>query len=92
MNIKVEFDYHYKIIYVPNGYIENVTKLQKMFLEWVAEQPECVVNDPSDAIALSYNEKDFLRFINDVILQRTTEKAYFVQKEKRANISMTIKF
>ena len=92
MNIKVEFDYHYKIIYVPNGYIENVTKLQKMFLEWVVEQPECVVNDPSDAIALHYNENDFLKFINDVILQKTNEKAYFVQKEKRANISMTIKF
>lgn len=92
MNIKVEFDYHYKIIYVPNGYIENVTKLQKMFLEWVVEQPECVVNDPSDAIALNYNENDFLKFINDVILQKTNEKAYYVQKEKRANIGMTIKF
>ena len=92
MNIKVEFDYHYKIICIPNGCIENVAKLQGMFLEWVEEQPECIVKGPANSIALSYDEKDFLKYINDVILQKTNKKAYFVQDEKHVKVNMIMKF
>ena len=92
MNIKIEFDYHSMIIFIPDGYIYDVGKLQERFLEWVEEQPDCFVKGRSGFIALSYDEKDFLKYINEVILQNTNEKAYFVQNKKHIKVNKIIRF
>lgn len=92
MSIKIEFDYHSVIVFIPDGYIDNVCKLQEKFLEWVEEQPNCIIKDSSGVIVLAYDEKDFLKYINEVVLQNTNEKAYFVQNKKQIKVNRTIKF
>lgn len=75
----MKFDFDAYTLYVPDGYIFDIKKVQSCFLEWMQEQPECITQNKSGNIGFSYGAKDFLKYINDVILCESNEKAYFVQ-------------
>ena len=78
MKVILKFDYHSDIIYIPDGYIKNLNEVYMKFFDWLAEQPECLIN--KDGICgLSYDENDFLKYINDEVLEGIGEKAYFVR-------------
>lgn len=82
MYIDLIFDYYSKLLYIPDGYIHDVKTLQHSFLNWVSQQSECIVLRPGNMVGYSYDENDFIEYINQVVLDNTTEKAYFVLKEK----------
>lgn len=88
MNIKLKFDFYTKIIYIPDGYIDNLHKLQLEFLDWVSRQSECL----TDSCGLSYDAEDFLKYVNDVVLENSREKAYFLQNGHSKKTMSTIKF
>ena len=92
MNIELRFDYHSQIICIPDNTIKNICDLQKLFLEWVEEQPDCVIKGHNSKLALSYNENDFLKYINEVILKESDEIAFFIAKTKRIKIDNVIRF
>ena len=77
MNIELKFDYDSHMVYIPDGYVNDVNSLQSSFLDWVQQQPECLVYAPNKRIGLSYNQYDFLRYLNSVVLKDSKEKAYF---------------
>ena len=91
MNIKLEFDFDTYTVSVPDGYISNVAKMQIEFLEWMHEQPECISQDKKGRLGFSYSADTVLKYINDVILCESNEKAYFVQKPTQ-KASYTLKY
>ncbi len=91
MNINLEFDFDTYTVYVPDGYISNAAKMQIDFLEWVHEKPECVSQDKNGRLAFAYGADDVLKYINDVILLCSKEKAYFIQNPMKKS-SFTLKF
>ena len=87
MYIKLFFDYYERTVYIPDGYVKDVKELQNNFLEWMKEQPYCIV-DKKGQSGYSYNETDFLRYLNTVLISGG-EKAYFfdnIQKKKYKTI------
>ena len=78
MKVILKFDYHTNIIYIPDGYIRDLTEVHLNFFEWLSEQTECCIYK-NDMCGLSYDENDFLRYINEEVLEGTSEKAYFVK-------------
>lgn len=82
MNITLKFDYYSKIIYIPDGFIKNLNEVYLHFFEWLSEQSECYIAT-DDGYALSYNEIDFLKYINEEILVGCNEMAYIVNSVKR---------
>ena len=85
MNVELRFDYDSRVIYIPDGYVDDVKILQSSFLDWMQEQPECIVCAPDTQVGYSYNEDDFLRYINNVVLKNSNEKAYFVFNQFSTN-------
>lgn len=83
MNIELKFDYYSRMIYIPDGHVYDMKILQSSFLEWMQQQPECIVSAPNMQLGFSYNEEDFLRFINSVVLKNSKEKAYFISKPQK---------
>ena len=83
MNIELKFDYYSCVIYIPDNYIYDVESLQKSFFEWMQQQPECIIDTPNMQKGFSYNEDDFLKYVNNVILKNEREKAYFVSKARK---------
>lgn len=79
MNIKLRFDCYLCEIYIPDGYIFDLEKLKKTFLDWMELQPECIVNFSANRGGYCFNEKHFLKYVNDIILKGSREKAYFLQ-------------
>lgn len=92
MIIKIKFDYHFAIVVIPDKSLSNVNGLQESFLEWVEEQPDCVIERSHGKLALSYNEFDVLRFVNEKLLVNSNEKAYLIKNSKRVKIDRTITF
>lgn len=82
MDIILKFDYYSRTLYIPDGYIEHLNKIYEQFFEWLFEQPECLVELPKN-LGLRYDENDFLRYINEVILLNSNEKAYLVSGEPK---------
>ncbi|MBE5922657.1 MAG: hypothetical protein E7269_07890 [Lachnospiraceae bacterium] len=78
MNISLKFDCHSCTIYIPDGYITNIIEIQNQFFEWVSEQSSCLTEDNAGRVAVKYNEKDFLKYINEQILIDSREKAYII--------------
>lgn len=85
MNVELKFDYYSRMIYIPDGYVYDVKILQSSFLDWMQEQPECIVCAPDTQVGYSYNEDDFLRYINSVVLKNSNEKAYFALNQSIKN-------
>lgn len=78
MNIILRFDYYSKMIYIPDGYINNLNKIYLEFFEWLSEQTECCVSEKK-TYGLSYDESHFLKYINEELLGECSEKAYVVK-------------
>lgn len=78
MNIELKFDYHSRIIYVPDGYVSNLADMQLHFFEWLYNQPDCFVQCKNGNLAISYNEETVLNYINNVVLHDSKEKAYCI--------------
>lgn len=92
MNIELKFDYHSCVVYIPDGYIQDVYELQKDFLEWIEDQPTCIIKTPENLLVLSYDEKDFIKYLNDVVLKDSNEKAYFLTKKACITKKKTLNF
>ncbi len=91
MYIKLKFDYYSCNIYIPDCYLNNFENLQENFLEWMYEQPECFLNLKSSKIGYSYNENDFIKYLNTVILSDCNEKAYLAKRNIKS-VKKTIVF
>ena len=76
LKIELKFDYYSKVAYIPDGYIRSVVKLQMNFFRWVYQQPECMIRDSANRLVCSCNEMDFIRYMNDVVLKDSLDKAY----------------
>ena len=85
MTVELRFDYDSRVIYIPDGYVDDLKILQSSFLDWMQEQPECIVCAPDMQVGYSYNEDDFLRYINSVVLKNSNEKAYFALNQSIKN-------
>lgn len=83
MNVELRFDYYSRNLYIPDGYIYDLKKIQEDFFDWLQEQSGCIIRLRKKGYAYSYNENDFERFINEVILKDSQEKAYFVFREHK---------
>jgi hypothetical protein len=90
MVIRIKFDYYGKTVFIPDGYIADVNKLQTDFLKWVKDQPGCIT-EVNGIAGLSYDADDFLCYINQVILAAAEEKAYFTEHTNKRRIK-TISF
>ncbi len=92
MNIELKFDYYSKIVFIPDGYVSSIEKLKLSFLDWVERNPNCILIDPNRSIVLSYNENDFILFLNTEVLKNSNEKAYFLKENKCSKIHGLIEF
>ena len=80
MNIILEFDYYSKIMYIPDGYINDLKEVYLNFFEWLYDESDCYTES---MLGVNYDEQDFIRYINEVILIESREKAYIVQEDKK---------
>lgn len=78
MKVNLCFDYYSKIIYIPDGYITDLKKMQHSFFEWMDSQPPCLVDK-----GVSYDEDDFLKYVNNEVLMESREKAYVLSDESK---------
>lgn len=83
MNIKLKFDCYSRNVYIPDGYVTELSTLKTSFLDWMKQQPECIVELSKKQIGYSYNERNFVKYVNDVILKDSKEKAYFVSPSEK---------
>lgn len=83
MCIELIFDCRSFLIFVPDGYIVRLKDIQEDFLEWMQQQQECIANANDRQEGYSYNEKNFLKYINSVVLKESKEKAYFIPSGKK---------
>lgn len=87
MNVKLQFDCSSKTIYIPDGYVDDLGKLQLSFLDWIKQQPECITNTHRNQIGYFYNEIHFLKYVNDVLLINSREKAYFTKQLQNNHVN-----
>ena len=87
MNILLKFDHGSHILRVPDGYVWDLHKVYWDFFEWIEDQPENITN-----FGIAYNETDFLRYINDVVLSESKETAYFLPKTKNMKVHRKLSF
>lgn len=80
MNLLLKFDYYSCVIYIPDGYVANLSKLQLDFFEWLYDRPECIKKNHRGNVGVSYNQEDFLDYLNNVVLSNSREKAYMIPK------------
>ena len=85
MNIVLKFDYYSRTIYIPDGYIFDVKKMQVQFFEWLYDQPDCFIQDKNGNLSVSYNEDSVVKYINNVILCDSKEKAYYISNMHKIN-------
>lgn len=85
MYINLKFDYYMTTLYVPDGYILDIKLLQDDFLEWVSNNPECIILSKGGNV-LSYSDKDFLQYVNEELLKESKEKAYIEVKPVKKKI------
>ena len=73
MNVYITHDFERHLVYIPDGYTGSMEKLRDDFLDWVGEQPECILNG-----GICFGHETFLRYLNEVLLKEVNEKAYLV--------------
>ena len=83
MYINLCFDYYSEIIYVPDGYINDLEEVYSNFFKWLETKSDYIVNQKGNNIVttLSYDANSFIQYINEDILQNK-EKSYIVKKKK----------
>ena len=82
MKVILRFDYYSKMIYIPDGYIKDLNEMYMNFFDWLSEQSECYISK-NGAWGLSYNESDFLKYVNEVMLKESSEKAYITKSAEK---------
>ena len=82
MKIHLIFDVAKYMIYVPDGYIIDTKQLQMDFFEWCETQEEAFSIAPGKRFGWSYSKELFLRYINEVVLSESREKAYFIDYQR----------
>ena len=82
MKIQLIFDFAKYMLYVPDGYIIDTKKLQMDFFDWCETQEDAFSIAPGKRFGWCYSNELFLRYINDVVLSESREKAYFIDYEK----------
>ena len=75
MVVRLIFDSRISYVYVPDGYITDAKSLRCPFIEWVYDNPHCMVKAKGHTV-FSFGENDFVSFINAVVLRGKNEKAY----------------
>lgn len=85
MNLRLKFDYSTDMIYIPDGYIEDLKLFQSKFFEWLYENPDCMIYDKKGTPAYSYNATTVLDYINREVLYASREKAYFISERRSQN-------
>lgn len=83
MTIVLKFDIRECAIHAPDGYYYHPEELKTTFLEWLLDQPICVNGGNNEAKALRYNEKEFMLFLNTVMLGNSCEKAYLLSEASK---------
>lgn len=85
MKIILKFDYYSRCIYVPDGYVKDSLALQKEFFLWLYDRPENYAVSSRNVFSLSYNENDFVQFINETLLCNSNERAYLYPHKMTKN-------
>ena len=75
MIIDLRFDQDESSIYVPDGYIEDIEKLQNNFLDWIISKNQSCI---------CYNSDDFLYYLNTIVLSGN-EVAFYKKSKNRKN-------
>ena len=91
MNILLKFDFEEHMVYVPDGYVSSAPKLQSGFFDWMYDSSEYIIQGKNNTLAFSYDKNAVLKYINDVILCDSREKAYFIQQSANGDVH-TLKF
>lgn len=71
MTIKLEIDFTEKMIGLPDGYVRNLKTLRLDFFDWIYDQDEYI----TEFGGYEYDENAFVRFLNEVVLAGSIEKA-----------------
>ena len=71
MTIKLDIDFSEKIIGLPDGYVRNLKTLRLDFFDWIYDQDEYI----TEFGGYEYDENAFVRFLNEVVLADSIEKA-----------------
>ena len=82
MKIQLIFDIAKYMIYVPDGYIIDTKQLQMDFFEWCETQEDAFLITPGNIFSWCYSKELFLRYINEVVLSESREKAYFIDYQR----------
>ena len=82
MKIQLIFDIAKYMIYVPDGYIVDTKQLQMEFFEWCETQEDAFSVAPGKRFCWCYSKELFLRYINEVVLSESREKAYFIDYQR----------
>lgn len=78
MKIKVRFDIEEFGVFIPDGYIHSAEALRDDFLLWSYEQPDSLLATKGKIYAFSISQENFLRYLNEVVLRDSTERAYYI--------------
>lgn len=88
----LDFGHYVKYVHVPDGYMDHLKdrktddliRFEDDFFTWVDQHEEYIRYldsiDGGMSKGYCYGAKDVLRYINEVILEDSEEKAYFTSK------------
>ena len=92
MIFKLDFGYYVKLMHVPDGYMDylryrkkdDLIQFENAFDDWIDQHEEYVRYfdsiDGGQIKGRCYGPDDVLRYVNEVILVNSEEKAYFTSK------------
>ena len=92
MIFKLDCGYYIKLMHVPDGYMDHLryrktadlVQFEHGFFDWLDQHEEYIQYldsiDGGQIQGRCFNEKAILRYVNEVILVNSEEKAYFTSK------------
>ena len=86
MKIRLIFDVSEYMLYVPDGYLIDTKQTQMDFFEWCETQEDAFGNAPGKRFGWCYSKELFLRYINEIVLGESREKAYFIEYQNNTRI------
>lgn len=90
MIVILEFDFDSKTIFIPDGYINDIKKVQSDFFEWLYIQSSNFLKSSDKQYGVCYNSNDFVKYLNNTVLSESNEKAYIVKTITDKGKSMKI--
>ena len=75
MKLLLTFDAHSHLVYIPDGYIENISTLKDSFIAWLDENPSTFLTNDSGVF---FDQHTFIQYINCEVLKESKERAYFI--------------